>query len=152
MSAFYRRGTSKIKSAPAVAGTSPTRAEINAGVDLSPHVIAVSGFMLKNSPISFSTLDTTFDSQIDGPDTADASTLDFKDDDVSNTVRTALAKGTPTQIILMPYGDVPTKRCEVWRTKSTGVNDDWGMDAKVAMFQVGFAILSVPTQSGVIPS
>ncbi len=152
MSAFYRRGTSKIKSAPAVAGTSPTRAEITAGIDLSPNIIGVNGFTLTNAPISYSTLDTTFDSQIDGPDTTDASSLDFKDDDTTTAVRTALAKGTPVQLILMPYGDVPTKRCEVWRTKSTGVNDDWGMDAKVAAFKVGFAILTVPTQSGIIPS
>lgn len=152
MSAFYRRGTSKIRSAPAVAGTSPTRAEINAGIDLSPNTIGVNGFKLSNAPISYSTLDTTFDSQIEGMDTTDASTLDFKDDDVASPVRAALAKGTPVQLILMPYGDVPGKRCEVWRTKSTGVNDDWGMDAKVAAFQVGFAILTVPTQSGIIPA
>lgn len=152
MGAYYRRGVSKIKALPAVAGTSPTRVEINAGIDLSPSVLGIGGFKLTNSPISYQPLDVTFDPQIDGPDTTDASTLDLRDDDVATAVRTALAKGTPVQIVLMPYGDVPTKRCEVWRCKSTGVNDDWDMSAKVAMFQTGFAVLSLPTQTAVIPA
>lgn len=152
MARRFRRGMSKIKIMPAVAGTSPTRAEINAGVDVSPSVIGIGGFKLTNAPISYQPLDTTFDPQIDGPDTTDASTIDFADDDTDTAIRTAVAKGTPVVVGLFPYGDIPGKRCEMWRAKSTGVNDDWALDAKVMAFQTGFAITSLPSQNSVIPA
>jgi hypothetical protein len=47
---FWTRGKSAIKILPAVAGSSPTRSEISAGVDLSLYVAGISGFTLKNAP------------------------------------------------------------------------------------------------------
>ena len=152
MARFFRRGVSKIRFCPAVAGTSPTRPELTAGTDLSAGVAAIGGFSLSNAPIATPDLATSFDSQIDGPDTTDSSTLTFYDDDTTATIRTALAKGTAGFVILMPYGDVPTKRCEVWPVKSTGVNDQWSLDASAAQFQVGFAVTTKPNQAGVIPA
>lgn len=152
MARFFRRGVSKVRFLPAVAGASPTRSEINAGTDLSPSIAGIGGFTLENAPITTPDLATNFDSQIDGPDTAPTSSLTFHDDDTSTTVRTALAKGTAGYILLMPYGDVATKRCEVWPVKSTGVNDQWGLDAVSAQFMVGFAITGKPNQTGTIPA
>lgn len=151
MARYFRRGKSKIKWAPSVAGSSPTRPEITAGVDLSPSVADIAGFQLSNNPIETPDLATAFNSQIDGPDTTDDSSITFYDDDTSTTIRTTLAKGVSGYVLLMPYGDVATKRCEVWQSKSTGVNDQWSLDAAAAQFRVGFAILSVPNQAGVIP-
>ena len=152
MSRFFRRGKSKIYWLPSQAGTSPTRAEITAGVNLSGSVAAMAGFQLSNAPITTPDLATSFDSQIDGPDQAGESSLNLYDDDVATANRVALAKGTPGYVLLMPYGDVPTKRCETWPAKSTGVNDEWTLDATAAQFQVGFAITAVPNQNGVIPA
>lgn len=152
MARFFRRGVSRVRFCPAVAGASPTRAEINAGTDLSPAIAGMSGFSLENSPISTPDLASNFDSQIDGPDAAGASSFTFYDDDTATAVRTSQAKGTAGYIVLMPYGDVATKRCEVWPVKSTGVNDQWGLDATAAQFQVGYAITGKPNQAGVIPA
>lgn len=152
MARFFRRGVSAVKFAPAVAGTSPTRAEINAGTNLSAQVAGIGGFALNNSPIATPDLATSFDSQIDGPDTTDNSSLNFYDDDASATIRTSQAKGTAGFILLFPYGDVPGKRCETWAVKSTGVNDQWGLDATAAQFQVGYAITAKPSQNGVTPA
>ena len=151
MARYFRRGVSKVKWAPAVAGTSPTRPEITAGVDLSPSISAINGFQFSNSPIATPDLSDNFDSQITGPDTAGDSSLNFYDDDTSTTVRTTLAKGTAGCVLLMPLGDVATKRCEVWRVTSLGVNDEWSMDATAAQFQIQFAVNQRPTQSAVIP-
>lgn len=152
MARFYRRGISKTKWAPAVAGTSPTRAEITAGVDLSPSVAGINGFQFSNSPIATPDLSDSFDSQISGPDTVGDSSVDFYDDDTSTTVRTALAKGTPGYMLLFPYGDVVTKRLEKWPATTLGVNDAWSMDAVAAQFNVQFAITSRPVQNGVTPA
>lgn len=152
MARYFRRGISKIKFAPAVAGTSPTRAEITAGVDLSASVSAINGFQFSNSPITTPDLSDNFDSQITGPDTAGDSSLNFYDDDTSTTVRTTLAKGTPGFILLFPLGDIVTKRVEKWPITSLGVNDEWTLDATAAQFQIQFAVTSRPVQNGVTPA
>lgn len=151
MARFFRRGVSKVKFLPAVAGTSPTRPEITAGVDLSPSIAGMSGFTLANNPITTPDLATNFDSQINGPDAAGNSSLTFFDDDTATAVRTAVAKGTVGYMVLFPYGDVTAKRCEVWPVTSTGVNDGWDLGANAAQFTVGFAITSKPNQLGATP-
>jgi hypothetical protein len=141
-----------MKWAPAVAGASPTRAEITAGTILTTDINTIGGFKLKNSPITTPDLSTTFDTQIDGPDSVDTSTLNFYDQDNSSTIRTALAKGTAGFLLLFPYGDIVGKRVEKWACKSTGVNDEWTLDATAAKFEVGFAVTSVPVQNGTTPA
>lgn len=152
MARFFRRGVSKIKFAPAVAGSSPTRGEITAGVDLSPSVAAINGFQFSNSPISMPDLSDNFDSQITGPDTAGDSSLNFYDDDTASTIRTTLAKGTAGFLLLFPYNDLVGKRVEKWPVTSLGVNDEWSLDATAAQFQIQFAVTSRPTQNGVTPA
>jgi hypothetical protein len=152
MARFFRRGVSKVRWLPAQAGTSPTRPEITAGVDLSVAIAAINGFQFTNAPIATPDLSDNFDSQITGPDQAGDSSFDLYDDDTISTIRTALAKGTAGIALLMPYGDVPTKRCESWYATSLGVNDAWSMDATAAQFNVQFAITRRPTQAGVIPA
>lgn len=152
MARFFRRGISKIKFAPAVAGASPTRAEITAGTDLSPSVSGIAGFALNNAPIETPNLADRFTTRIPGPDAVAASTLTFNDDDTSTAIRTALANGTTGFILLFPYGDVAGKRVEVWPVTSTGVNDEWNMGNDPARFTVEFAVTGVPNQGGVTPA
>lgn len=152
MARFFRRGVSKFKWAPAVAGNSPTRAEITAGIDLSGSIQAVNGFEFTNSPIETPDLATNFNSQITGPDAAGDSSLVFYDDDTATAVRTALSKGTAGFGLLFPYGDIVGKRVEKWPLTSTGVNDQWSLDATAALFTVPFAVTAVPYQNGVTPA
>lgn len=152
MARFFRRGVSKIKFAPAVAGNSPTRAEITAGVDLSTSIASISGFGFQNNPITTPDLSDNFDTQITGPDAAGDSSLGFYDDDTATVVRTTLAKGTAGYILLFPYGDAVGKRVEKWSVTSTGVNDEWTLDASAAQFGVQFAVTARPYQSGVTPA
>ena len=152
MARFFRRGVSKILFLPAVAGASPTRDEMDDAVALSGSIADIAGFMLSNSPIPTPDLDTVFTSQIDGEDTTQDSSLTFNDDNASVVIRTALAKGTSGFIILLPYGDVPTKRLEKWPVKVTGVNDQWSVGNDPAKYVVGFAITSTPLQTGTVPA
>lgn len=149
---FFRRGVSKIRFAPTVVGTSPTRAEITSSTDLSDWVTGVDGFQFSNERIDTPVLGSSFTSQIDGPDTVGDSTLTFIDDDTVTAVRTALAKGTSGFLLMFPYGDVPTKRVEKWPVKSAGVNDEWSMGNDPARYAVDFAITSPPVQNGVVPA
>lgn len=152
MARYFRRGVAAMKWLPTVAGASPTRPEITAGTDLTGAIAAIAGFKMANAPIATPDLLTTFDTQIDGPDTVDASSITFYDDDASTTIRTALAKGNAGYVVLFPQGDASGKRCEVWRAKSLGVNDEWTLDATAAKYEVGFAITLKPAQAATTPA
>lgn len=161
MARFFRRGKEKWVFAPAVSNTAaPTRAEISAGTILTAAgdtaaagVASVAGFAVSNSPIVTPDAATTFDKSIPGIDAIEASSITFYDDDASATKRTALAKGTAGFIIRMPYGDVETKRAEVWPVRSTGVNDDADLvGSSAATFVVGFSVEAEPNKSAVVPA
>ena len=151
---FFRRGKSELFFCPTVANlTAPTSAEITAGVPLTPGVQAISGFQLENAPITTPDLETTFDSQIDGPDTTATSTITFYDDDTTpgpDPIRAALAKGTDGFVVMCPYGNTSGKRAEVWPVRSTGVNDTWDLGATAALYVVGFAITGDPEQNAAL--
>ena len=152
MAKFFRRGTSKVFFLPAIAGTSPTRPEITAGTDLSPEATGLSGWQFSNSRIDTPILSSAFTAQIDGPDEVGDSSITFLDDNASTTIRTALARGTSGYIVLFPYGDIATKRCEKWPVKSTGANDEWSMGSDPARYVVDFAVTNPPTQNAVVPA
>lgn len=153
MARFFRRGVSKIAFVATIADIqTPSKSELDAGVDLSESVAAISGFSITNAPIATPDLETSFDAQIDGPDTAGDSALTFYDDDMDDEIREALAKGTPGFVVLYPYGKAAAKRMEVWPVKSTGVNDEWSLDAVAAQTVIGFAVTSRPNQDAVVPT
>lgn len=153
MARYFRRGKSKILFLPTVTNqAAPSRSEITAGTPLTPQVAEVSGFQFTNSPIAMPDLNSTFTSTIPGEDTADDSSLTFYDDDTATTIRTALAKGTSGYILLLPYGDTPTKRAEVWPVTSTGVGDEWSAGNDPARFTVQFGVTAPPTTNAVVPA
>ena len=154
MAKFFRRGTSKMYFLPAVSNmAAPTTVEIAAGTDLSPFINGISGFQYTNTRIDTPVLSSSFNFQIDGPDTVGDSSIQCTDDSGgTTTVRTALPKGTSGFLMLAPYGAVATRRVEVWPAKSTGINDEWSLGNDPARFDIGFAITGVPTQTGVYPT
>lgn len=153
MARYFRRGITKFKFLPAVASLdAPSRAEISAGVDLSPDVSDVAGWTYTNTPIDTPDFATTFTPQIGGEDKAAQSSLTFYDNDASTTIRAALVKGTAGFMVLMPYGDVPTKRCEVWPATVVSIADQYATANEAAKFQVTFSITARPHQAAVIPT
>ena len=153
MGRYFRRGLSKVRFVPTIVDTdAPTRPELTAGTDLTPQIAEVNGFTFANSPIPTPDLNSTFTSTIPGEDTAEDSGFVFYDDDTATAIRTALEKGTRGYIVLMPYGDTPTKRAEVWPVEATGVADEWSTGNDPARFNVSFGITSPPTTDAVIPA
>jgi hypothetical protein len=150
---FYRRGISEIHFLPAVTDlAAPTRPQITAGVDLSGDVASIAGFQLSNSPILVPNLRDQFTPQIDGEDTIADSSLTFNDDVDDDAIRTALEKGTVGFLLLLPYGDVPAARAEVWPVKVAGFNDTWDLGATPAQAVAGFVVTGVPEQNAVVPA
>jgi hypothetical protein len=156
MARFFRRGKSRIWFLPAVAayasGSGPTRGEITSGTELTNSVQAIAGFSLTNAPIAVPDLGAVFTKSIPGEDTTAASTLTIYDDDASQPIRAVCTKGTSGYILLEPYGDVATKRSEVWPVTITGANDTWDVGNTAGHFVLSFAITGVPLQTAIIPA
>lgn len=152
MALFFRRGISKARFLPSLAGANPTRAEITAGLNLSPFVASVQGFQLSNAAIPTPNLEDRFTSQIEGEDTVQDSGFTLNDDMDDTDIRDALPKGTEGWVLLMPYGDVATKRCEIWPVRVSGFNDVWDMGNNPAQAALQFVITGVPDQDGTIPA
>jgi hypothetical protein len=150
---FFRRGKTKIMFLPAVADlAAPTRAEITAGTDLSPQIADVNGFDITNTPIETPNLAEAYTTTIDGEDKSGASSFVMYDDDTSTAVRSTIAKGTAGFILILPYGDVPTKRCEVWPVKVTGQNDIITTGNEAARYNSSYAVTRTPEQDAVVPA
>jgi hypothetical protein len=151
MGRFTRKGLSKIAFVPTIASmAAPTMAEITAGTVLDTQMAEMSGFQFKNSVIKTPDLSTTFVSQIPGEDEADDSSMTFYDDDAAEVVRDALVKGADGFIVLMPYGKIATKRCEVWPVTSTGFNDEWTVANEAAKAMSQFSVTAPPNQNSTI--
>jgi hypothetical protein len=156
---FIRRGKEKWVFAPSVASkAAPTRSEINAGTVLTvpggqPTVAGTTGFRFANEPAPLPSMASTFDTSIPGVDTSETPSITLYDDDATTTIRTALAKGAAGFVIRMPYGDVATKRCEVWPVTVAALNDNDATTAnEPATFTADFAVTDTPVQTAVIPA
>lgn len=154
MPRFVRRVKGvKVLFCPAIANkAAPTRAELTGGTDLTPDLYDLGGFILTPGDADASDFSSAVEKTVPGLESLEASTLTFHDDDVSSTIRTALAKGTNGYVVRFPYGDVATRRCEVWPVRSKGPNDEWNRGSETAKFPVGFSITDTPALNAVTPA
>lgn len=147
---FFRAGVTKVYFLPSVAGSSPTAPEISAGVDVTPDLADINNISVQANLVDTPDYQTAFVSKVAGNDTVGDPELVYWDRDNSTTNRTALAKGTVGFLILMPYGHVTGKRCEVYPVQSAGVNDQYARDTP-AQFTATMAVTAAPTQTAVLP-
>ena len=124
MARFIPSGVVKVVLAPAVAGTSPTRAEINAGVVVAAPgtvadegLIALNGFESATQNVAVPDASSTFTATIPGRTEANEASMEFYDSDASHTVWTALAENAEKYVLKMPYGDVAGRMLEVWKVR-----------------------------------
>jgi hypothetical protein len=152
----------KVVFAPAVASlAAPTRAEITAGVVLvNPGVyqddglVSMTGFETAPAFIDVPDAATDTTPRIPGrKGSVDASLTFYETNTGTSPNRTALAEATSGYVIRMPYGDVATRRCEVWPVTTGAVNTsqlDNGNDA--GTFTVNVAVTAPPNKNAVIPA
>lgn len=131
--------------------TSPTRAEMAAGTDLSAEVATVTGWELAGATIDAPDLATGFVAQVSARTTAAASEIDFWASSTSADVRTVLTRGTTGFIIILPEGDIAGQKMEVWPVKVTSMFLDSDME-NPAKVHVQFSVTKIPAQNVTIPA
>ena len=151
---YINRGVSKVYFLTTCANpASPTRAELNAGTDISRVVVDSSGWQTESDQVESPSLDDVFTPTIPGITKAGDCSLTMKCDVTGSDVRSLMPRGTAGFVIWLDGGDVPTRKMDVFpvRVSSLGrVRDVKGDSA--AQMVVQFGITSVPQENVAVPA
>lgn len=160
MARFILPEVAKIVFAPSVAGTSPTRSEINAGtVLLEPLSTAVeqptqgglSGWETGTNFVDVADGSSRFPKTIPGTKSVGSPTIEFYGDKLARPKRAALAEGTSGFMLFMFEGDVAGRTVEKYPV-TVGSNTSLpNLGNEAHRFRVSFAITDTPVLDAVIP-
>lgn len=151
---YINPGVTKCYYLPAVAAGSltPTRAEMNAGTDLSRELSDINGWVVAGNDVETPDLATTFTGMIPGRTKADSSSITCYASSNSTDVRSLLPRGTTGFIMWLDGGDVAGQKADVFpiRVRSNGKPRTVGEDA--AKILVECSITSQPAENVTIPA
>jgi hypothetical protein len=149
---YVRFGLTKVVFAPAVANVlAPTRAEINAGTDLSGEVESVSGFQVTSNFIETPDLATAFTGKLAARTTADDSSITMYASSTSVDVRSLLPRGTTGFILWFDEGDVAGKKYDIYPITVGSAPKDRDLEA-AARIIINVAITRTPTENATVPA
>jgi len=129
---------------------SPTRAELNAGTDLSPEIAATGNWGIVSGSIDAPDLATLFTAQIAGKVTVDGPTIDMYADGTSTDVRTLLPRGTVGNIVKFPEGDVTGRKMDVFPVKALAQAKPTNL-TNPSVIQLQFAVTKIPAENVTVP-
>ena len=130
---------------------SPTRAELNAGTDLSPEIASTGNWGIISGSIDTPDLATLFTAQIGGKVTIDGPTIDMYADSTSADVRTLLPRGTTGYIVKFPEGDVAGRKMDVFPVKSLAQAKPTNL-TNPSVIQLQFAVTKIPAENVTVPA
>lgn len=149
---YYPAGTRKCYYLPTCANyLSPTRAEMNAGVDLSGEIESVTGFSLTSAMVNVPDMGSRFVSQIPGALESSKNDITFYQDLNSQDVRQLFAIGVTGFIIMLWDGDIAGRLMDVFPIQVASVAPDPSVN-KAGMLAVDYAPSAVPAIGVVIPA
>lgn len=151
MARFMRKGKTRFYFVPTIASATliPTAAEVTAGTRLDLQLNEVNGFTFANSPIDAPDMATTFVAKVSGEDTTEDSNLVFYEDDTTNPISTALAKGTNGYIVIFYKGIAAASpaagdKADVWPIQVASNARQYTADNESAKYQVVFTPTLAP--------
>lgn len=114
---YFLPGTTKVLILPAISNivTGPTRVEINAGLDISEEIAAVSGWMITSENVPTPDLGKRFVSQVTGRLTAADSSLTCWADKAGADIRAELAIDQDTFVVFLDGGDVEDSPMDLYK-------------------------------------
>jgi|SRR5581483_6174450 len=149
---YYPAGTRKCYFLATCANyLAPTRAELNAGVDLSGEMESVTGFSLTSAMVNVPDMGSRFVSQIPGALESSKNDITFYQDLQSQDVRQIFAIGVTGFICMLWDGDISGRLMDVFPVQVASVAPDPAV-TKGATLSVDFAPSAVPAIGVVIPA
>jgi len=152
---FTDQAVTKLYYLPSIAATNltPTRAEMNAGTDLSGEVNDITGWTVTAAQIDTPDMATLFKSSIPGSTDSPKSDITFYTSKTGVDVRTLLPRGTTGYIMFLDGGDIVSNKAEVYPITVTANGVKRTADGKAASkVLVEFAITRQPAQGVVVPA
>ncbi len=150
---FSQPGISKCIWAVSVANkAAPTRAEINAGIDLSRQIADFGGWSSTSESIETPDLSSKFTSSIGGRQTAEDSTLMLYLAQDGVDVRTTLVRDTNGFVIWMDGGDVAGYKMDVFPVRISSTPKQRSVGDEAMRMDVQFNITSEPAENVTIPA
>lgn len=151
---FFHVGETVVYYLPTIAAANktPTRAEINAGTNLTAEIADLSGWTLQGGEIETPDLGSKFNSKIPGRTSVDDSSLTFYADNRGVDVRTVLPRNTAGFIVICDGGDVAGAKADVYpiRVRSNGKVRSVGDEA--GRITIPFSITKEPTENVTLPA
>lgn len=130
---------------------SPTRAELDAGLDLSAAVLAVVGWRVSRSASSHQAYTDDFDVQLEGSATVDDSVLVFKADQTGGDITAVLVEGDTGHVVMLYGGDVAGNPMDVWPARVAAFGRGVDVDGALAAVAVQFVITADPARGVAVP-
>lgn len=153
VSRYIPEGTWHFNFLPAVATlTAPTRAEINAGTDLSPQVASYGTWTVNSNPVNTPDLGTTFVSTTNGLTSADGTTLSMYADPSGSDVRTLLPRNTTGFMLVLSGGDVPGRKMNVFPVKVSQSTPSSSIGGNPATIELAFSTTGAPAENVTVPA
>lgn len=131
----------------------PSRAEINAGTDLTREIAANEGWLTTSEQVATPDADTRFTSQIPGRITAEDSSITFYADVTGTDVRSILPRDTNGFILIMDGGDVSGRKMDVFPIRVSSQGKARSVEGEeAATVVINFAITSEPAENVTVPA
>ncbi len=158
---YYHVGTTTVYWLLTVANpqASPTRAEINAGTDLSRvagggssgDIAAMSGWTTTSSNVGTPDIRSRFVGSVPGRVTAEDSSITFYLDPAGQDVRTILQRDLVGYVLVCWGGDALGRLADLFPVRVSNIPKSFGDDQAVQS-TVGFAITRAPTENVALPA
>ena len=128
----------------------PTRAELNAGTNLTPEVSSSGNWGITSNAVDTPDLATQFTSQIPGKITIDGSTLNMYSDVAQADARSLMPRNTTGFIVKFPGGDVTAKKMTVFPVKVGSVSEPTAFGAPTEL-NFTYYVTKIPSENISVP-
>lgn len=122
-SRYFQPGVTKVVVLPAIASLTAgaTRAEINAGTDVSGDVASINGFQITSNQIDTPDLGGRFTKRVPGRLVADDASITFYADVAGADIRTVLSRDQNTFVGIFDGGDVAGRKADYFQVTVAAV-------------------------------
>jgi hypothetical protein len=149
---YYPKGVLKWYWVPTIANkNSPTRVELDAGVDLSGEVAAYSGWGVSTEFKPAPDVNSRFTSKVPGAITSEDPSLTTYADPSGVDARSVMSRDEEGFVVRFGGGDIPGRKMDVFPVTVGSVSKPFEMD-EVPVVQFAFAITDEPAEDVTVPA
>jgi hypothetical protein len=128
----------------------PSRAELNAGTNLTPELESSGDWAITSAAIDTPDLATTYTSQIPGKISTAGSTLNMYSDDNQADARTLMPRNSTGFIVKFPGGDITGRKMSVFPVKVGSAGEPTNFGAPTVL-NFTYYVTKIPAENVTVP-